>query len=104
MTVLMCTRVSITISAAVRCKPAHTCTCGTCVSIRSYFLVLTARSDTYFVYNTCPDAQHRSYFTVNLAGQRMTFLMDPMLIATFFRAPDSEITFRCVSPACLLLP
>ncbi|KAG1666305.1 hypothetical protein FOA52_004786 [Chlamydomonas sp. UWO 241] len=33
-------------------------------------------------------------FTLNLCGKYMTFLCDPLLVETFFRAPDADISFR----------
>uniref|UniRef100_A0A7S0VC43 Cytochrome P450 n=1 Tax=Polytomella parva TaxID=51329 RepID=A0A7S0VC43_9CHLO len=33
-------------------------------------------------------------FTLNLGNQKMTFLCEPKMIEHFFKAPDSEITFR----------
>jgi len=33
-------------------------------------------------------------FTLNLVGQKMTFLFEPQMIETVFKAPDSQITFR----------
>ena len=33
-------------------------------------------------------------FTLSLCGKYMTFLFDPAILDTFFKAPDSDITFR----------
>ncbi len=39
--------------------------------------------------------QYGDTFTLNLASQRMVFLFGHSHIEAFFKAPDSEITFRC---------
>ena len=38
--------------------------------------------------------QRGDVFTLNLCGKYMTFLFDAAAIDTFFRAPDTQITFR----------
>ena len=41
--------------------------------------------------------QHGNIFKLRLAGQQMTYLLEPESIKLFFTAPDNQIAFRQVT-------